>query len=150
MLIFAADIAPLPPEFQLGLISLVGVLALVAIILGVFRRHPPLDTDLATLRLAIQGLQKSVDALTSAEKLYAQHITEIANLQEKVKSLEARRELDQAAQRTYTRETTREIFERLEAINKSFATNVQNFERAMGRIEGAQAQIAQRLDSLET
>jgi hypothetical protein len=79
----------------------------------------------------------------------AGHASEIEALQEKVRVLEEHRERDLQAQRTYTRETTREIFVALDNLKSSFSSNIQQIERAMGKLEGSFDGLDDRVSRLE-
>ena len=114
-----ADFTPLSAQAQLAVVSLLAVLLIVLNILAHLRRKPPLDAELVKMNGAIEGLQSSFNGLA-----------------EKVRSLEEHRERDLAAQRTYTRETTREIFLKIDELKDSSATNFKIVERAIGQLEG--------------
>jgi chromosome segregation ATPase len=131
-----ADFTPLSPSAQVAVVSVLGVIAVVVGIWVAVRRRPPLDTELEKLNSAIAGLQKAVDALTKTAGEHAHHATEIQALKSKVTTLEEHREKDLHAQRTYTRESTQRIFDRLDELKDSFNSNFQAVERAMGQLEG--------------
>jgi chromosome segregation ATPase len=131
-----ADFTPLSASAQVAIVSLLAVLLIVLNILALLRRKPPLDTELVKLNSAIDGLQKSVDSLNATAKEHADHDAEITALKEKVRTLESARETDLQAQRKYTRETTHEIFEKLDELKDSVNANFQSVERAMGQLEG--------------
>ena len=141
-----ADFTPLSPQAQLAVISVLAVTLLVLAILSHVRRKPPLDSELVKLALAIEGLQKSVDVLTDAERIHATHAVEISSLQDKVRELEGHREEDQKSNRTYTRETTREIFLKLDELKDSVNSNFRTVERAIGQLEGKVANLTTQIN----
>lgn len=155
-----ADFTPLSPQAQAAIFSVIAIVLAILAIRGYLRRSPPLDSELVKLNTAIASLQTSVEELSKTQKSHATHAIEIDALQEKVRRLESNREEDMRAQRTYTRETTREIFEKLERVatgfaekvdkvSASFASNVQKLEGALGRLDGTCEQLSKRLDRLE-
>lgn len=131
-----ANITPVSTEWQSGLFSVLAGLALILAILAHFRRKPPLDTELVKLHSAIESLKVSVRTLNETATRHAEHAPEIASLKEKVRTLEAAREADLAAQRKYTRETSHEIFAKLDELKNSVSQNFQRVERALGQLEG--------------
>lgn len=131
-----AQFAPLSAAAQWAVISILTGTLLILSISAFFRRKPPLDSELVKLNLAIDGLQKSVESLTSAQQTHASHASEIEALEKKVAVLEQHRENDQHAQRKYTRETTQEIFNKIDGLKDSFSSNLQRVERALGNLEG--------------
>lgn len=131
-----ASLAPISTEWQAGLISVLAGLALILSILAHFRRRPPLDSELTKIHSAVETLRKAVETLDETAKSHAAHGTEIGALQDKVRRLETQREIDLANQRKYTRETTHEIFEKLDALKSSVSSNFQEMERSLGKIEG--------------
>lgn len=131
-----AQIQPFAPSTQVAFISFLGIVLLLLGIWAHFRRRPPIDVDLAKLASAIEALQGTVAKLTERTDSQAHHATEIEALQKEITGLRIAREADVAAQRSYTQRTTREIFERIEGVERAVATNFQSVERALGRIEG--------------
>lgn len=131
-----AEFTPLPPAAQWAIVSILGVVATLAIIWGTLRRKPPVGEDLVQLRSSIDALNKSVESLTKAHEKHATHATEIETLHEKVRDLERLREDDQKGNRTYTRESTERIFKRIDELSNSVASNFQRVERALGQLEG--------------
>ncbi|MEK7766793.1 MAG: hypothetical protein AAB368_11190, partial [bacterium] len=137
---------PLSPQAQLAGISILGMTLLVLTILSHVRRKPPLDSELVKLALAIEGLQKSVDVLTDAERTHATHAVEISALQHQVQELEGYREDDQKSSRTYIRETTHEIFGKIDDLKDSLNANLRMVERAVGQVEGKVERLAEQID----
>lgn len=131
-----ADFTPLSPQAQLAIISLLVGATLILGIRATLIRKPTLDSELVKLNAAIESLQKSVDSLSDTAREHADHATEIEALKEKVRTLEGARENDLAAQRRYTRETTHEIFEKLDELKSSVSQNFQALERGIGQLEG--------------
>jgi hypothetical protein len=131
-----AQFTPLSPGAQLAIVSLLVIVGALVALWSHLKRKPPLDSELIQLHTAIGALQKSVDGLNATAKEHADHNIEIAGLKEKVRILEQSREVDLAAQRKYTRETTHEIFEKLDELKSSVGQNFQAVERALGQLEG--------------
>ena len=151
-----ADFAPLSPTFQSDIYSVVLIFAAVGgLILGAIgiwvsmRRQPPLDAELVRFSSAIDVLKKSVDELAETAKEHADHESEITGLKEKVKLLESRREEDLQAQRKYTRETTHEIFEKIDGLVETFNNNTRTMERALGGVEGGLKGLQDRVGNIE-
>lgn len=136
MLPLLAQFTPIPPGTQLTMVSLLAAVLMVLNILQIVRRKPPLDTELAKIHGAVQSLQASVQKLDGTVGAHASHSSKIESLEKQVRDLELKRETDLAAQRKYTRETTHEIFEKIDGLRMSLNGNLQSVERAMGRIEG--------------
>jgi cell division protein FtsL len=131
-----AQFTPLSPAAQLAIVSVLAVAVALVTLWAHLRRKPPLDSELLKLHTAIESLQKSVEGLDATAKKHADHNVEIAGLKEKVRLLEVAREADLAAQRKYTRETTHEIFEKLDELKTAVGNNFQRVERAIGQLEG--------------
>lgn len=131
-----ANLKPLSPEIQTSLFTIGGVLMGVVAVLIYFRRNPPLEAQLAAFRAAIATLQKSVDQLATSARAHATHAAEIADLQQEVNKLRSQRDADQQTQRSYIAKNTRELHERIGAVEASINRNFQTLERALGRIEG--------------
>lgn len=131
-----AQISPLSPEFQLGLISLLGVAVLVQSLVAAFRRKPPVGEDLVQLRTSIDSLKKSVELLTLAHEKHVAHSAEITALQKEVDRLKTQREEDQRSARSYTAQSNQRIFERIDELAETVAANFQSVERAIGKVEG--------------
>jgi predicted nucleic acid-binding Zn-ribbon protein len=148
-MLLLAETSPLSNEFQLNLISLLGILALILSILAYFRRKPSLDTELIQLRTTIESLTATVAKLVTNQEEHATHAQQIADLKHEVVQLKAHREEDQRSQRTYIRETTKEIFTAIDALKSTFSTNVQAMERALGKLEGSMEGIGDRVSRLE-
>lgn len=132
----AANIAPISPEWQLGLLSVLGILFLVLSILGHFKRKPPVDSQLVALNTTIEGLKDAVEKLTATQATHASHSSEIQKLQDEVKELRAHREADLRSQREYTRQSGERIFSRIDELDRSVNNNFQSVERAIGNLEG--------------
>lgn len=131
-----ANFTPLSPAAQLAIVSLLVVAVALVTIWSHLRRKPPLDSELAKLHGAIESLQSSVKLLSDTAREHADHNSEIRALKEKVRGLEIARESDLAAQRKYTRETTHELFQKLDELKGSVSSNFQAVERALGQLEG--------------
>lgn len=166
-----AEFTPLSPSAQLAIVSLLATVLAVLNTLSFFKRKPPLDSELVRLNAAIGGLKEAVDKLGKAADDHASHATEIEQLKAQVQTLTKQREEDARSQRTYTRETSHEIFKKLDDIAKSFAdkvdqvgtrftdkvekvsasfaSNVQQMEGTLDRLEGTADQLSKRLDNLE-
>jgi chromosome segregation ATPase len=158
--ILVAQFSPLSPAAQTAIVSVLAIIVTLLVIRSYVRRDPPLDTELKTLSLAISGLQQTVSKLTSAQEKHATHETEIDELKTKVASLEALREKDKeavdkkrdedlSAQRKYTRETTKEIFDKLDHLQDSFSKNFQLVERTLGNVEGQLKGLTDRVANVE-
>lgn len=134
-----ASFTPLSPGAQLALYAVftvvVGGSTLWANIRA-GRRKPTVDVDLVKLAASIEHLQKTVDTLATTAERHASHASEIAGLKRELDDLRKLREADAASHRGWGAKTTREIFDRIEAVEKSVAANFQSVERALGRIEG--------------
>lgn len=153
-----AQFSPLTPEFQLGFISILAV----AVLVQSLRRKPPIGEDLIKLSGAIEALNKAVEDLTKANEKHLNHATEIEQLKEKVRLLDARREADQRAfqeklaaldgrreedqarNRSYTAQSTERIFKRIDELAASVSANFQSVERTLGQLEGKVSAIADR------
>lgn len=131
-----AQFTPLTPAAQLTIVSILAVAVALVTLWAHLRRKPPLDTELVKLHAAIAGLEKSVIQLSETAREHSDHNAEIRALKDKVRILEVAREGDLAAQRKYTRETTHEIFEKLDELKSSVSSNFQKVERAIGQLEG--------------
>lgn len=136
MLPLVAEFTPLPPSAQLAFVSLLTVVVTLASLWSMLRRRPPLDAQIAKFEATIAGLTESVDKLTEAQEAAAGHSAEISALKDRVAALETQREADADAAREDLRRTTRELFDRIEGVEKAVATNFQAVERALGRLEG--------------
>lgn len=152
-----AELTPLSVQAQLTIFSLLSLAIMVLTIHALWpKRNPTLDTQLAQFGGTIKTLETSVAALSTAMTKHATHEAEISQLQQKVAALESRREADQAkrdtdlaAQRAYTRETTREIFEELRNVSAAFAENTKSLERALGQVEGKIEGLTDRIGHIE-
>ena len=143
-----ASFTPIDAGFQLNVMSVLGVVGVIAGLWAVFRRRPPVDVDLVRLHTSIQSLEKAVDALTIAHKRHEAHENKLAELDSKLRHLESLRESDAHTQRSYMAKTTREIFDRIESesrvtqdkldtLTHTVAENMQRVERGLGNVEGA-------------
>ncbi|MBI5770896.1 MAG: hypothetical protein HZA93_24170 [Verrucomicrobia bacterium] len=164
----AADFTPLSADFQVNVWNLVSLLIALGTLWAFGRRKPPLDAQLVRLETSIEALNRNMADLATAQKQAAGHELEIAALKDKVRNLEARRDEDLRAQRTYTRETTRELFEkmesnaritqdrldalandfaaRIETLSQSLSENIQSVERGLGRLEGQMESMRDRMN----
>lgn len=151
-----AEFTPLDPKFQVNVMSVLGIVGVIAGLWAMFRRRPPVDVDLVRLHTSIEALEKAVDALTVAHKRHEAHENKLSELDSKVRHLEQLRESDAHAHRSYMAKTTREIFERIEsearitqdkldALMVSISTNLQKVERGLGNVEGAMDFIKEHL-----
>jgi regulator of replication initiation timing len=141
---------PLSSGFQTDILSLIAVIGALVAIWAVFRRKPPIDSELVKLQLSIENLQQAVTDLVANQRLCGAHRTETADLKRRLGELETRRESDSHAQRTYTRESAHDIFSKLDATKDALAVNIQAVERAVGRVEGEMKSIGERMGRLET
>ncbi len=130
----AASFTPISEDFQLNVWNLMVLAAAIIALLASFRRKLPLESELVKLQGAIDGLQKSVEALTRAERSHAGHETEIASLRSKITLLESRREEDLRAQRNYTRETTHALFTKLDENSSKTHQKLDNFTSSVNTI----------------
>lgn len=141
-----AEFTPLSPQAQLAVVSLLAVGLLILAIRGHLRRSPPLDSELMKLSLAIEGLQVSFAKLNVAMESHATHASEIAALQDKVRTLEEHRENDQKGNRTYTRESSERIFRKLDELKDSVSANFQSIENRLGRVDGSIEQLTAQIN----
>ncbi len=170
-MLLLATFQPIPENAQWVIVSLLGIALTLLLIWSLVRRRPPLDSELVKLSLAIKGLQDSFAELNAAMKAHAAQAAEITALQKQVRSLEEHREKDLQAQRTYTRESTRELFAKLDAqgqltqekldaqgqltqhrldrINDSLNANFISVENRLGRVDGAIEQLTTRLNLIK-
>jgi hypothetical protein len=151
-----AEFTPLDAKFQVNVMSVLGIVGVIAGIWAMFRRRPPVDVDLVRLHTSIESLEKAVDALTIAHKRHEAHENKLAELDAKVRHLEGLRETDAHAHRSYMAKTTRELFERIEsegritqdkldALTASLGENMQRMERGLGNVEGTMNIIRDQL-----
>ncbi|MBM3851594.1 MAG: hypothetical protein FJ399_00400 [Verrucomicrobia bacterium] len=141
-----ADFTPLSAQAQIAIVSVLGLALLVLAIRNHVRRQPPLDSELVKITIAIEGLQSAVATLNESVREQAGHAAEILALQTKVRDLETKREEDLRAQRSYTRETTRELFEKLDDVKTSLSANFQSVENRLGRVDGALEQLTAQIN----
>lgn len=136
MLLPLAEFSPLSGSAQWAIVSILSV-ALICVSLWVLlRRQPPLDAHLAKFEATIAGLTDSVNKLTEAQEAAAGHAAEIRTLKERVATLEQLRDTDAKAQREDMSTNTRQLFDRIDGVEKAVAMNFQAVERALGRLEG--------------
>lgn len=131
------EFAPISPEWQAGLASLLGATALVLGILAYFRRKPPIDAELVKLTASIESLRESVDELKRARNDHNSHGQRIAALEQRMPVIEAQIATNTASLRDETTDCINRVYDVIRKLDESTADNLKAIERAIGRIEGA-------------
>lgn len=143
---FAASFAPISSDFQLNVWNVLTLVGALVALWAAVRRKPTVDVDLVQLKSSIDGLQKSVDALTANQKEHAANAVEIDQLKAEVRELKSHRENDGGTQRRHIAHLSREIFDKIDALDNKFSANLQSIERGLGRFDGAFDLIRDRLN----
>jgi hypothetical protein len=125
-----------------AIITTVTVLEKIDAIVQRRKRQPSVDVDLVGLQAAIKTLTSSVDELKAARADHVGHRERIVALEEKCRSLDAEANAAAASQRSHLAKLTRELYERIENVEKTVALNFKEVERGLGRVEGALSHIS--------
>lgn len=168
----AASFTPITAEFQLNVWNLLTLIGALLALWASLRRKPAVDVDLVQLKGSIEGLQKSVDALTAGQRSHDSHQSEIATLKAEVRELKGHREVDGGAQRRHIGYLQKEIFDKIESqggimqdkidtlsaqtqqrildLSTQFTANLQSIERGIGRFDASIDFIRDRLNGAKS
>ena len=147
----AAAFSPQNPAFMVGVVGVILTVFYAVDKIDVFiqrrRRQPSVDVDLVGLQAAIKTLTASVDELKAARADHNGHKERIGALEERCRTLQAKVDENAATHRSHLSKLTREIFERIETLQSSVASNFKEVERGLGKVEGAVEQVVERLNA---
>ena len=113
------------------------------------KRSPSVDVDLVGLSTAITTLTQTVEELKAAKDHHNGHKERIAALETKCTELKSQLDREISTQRSYVAKTSKDIFDRIESVEKSVSKNFQEVERGLGRVEGSLGQIAQAVTAAQ-
>lgn len=130
----AADVEPIANSWQLGFISLLGIVYLVVSILGHFKRKPTLDGELVKLTTSITSLEKTVEKLVEAKDLHSTHSIQFKTLERENTELRARVEKLDAENRKFVIEMADKIFDRVEAHGELTQAKLDTLNNTVSRV----------------
>jgi len=124
-----------------GIVSAVMVADRIDSMLERRRRKPSVDVDLVGLQASIVTLNKTVEKIEKAQAEHNGHKERLAALEKKTEELDKEAAETAAAQRRHLQKLTQEIFQRIEGVESTLASNFKELERGLGRVEGQLTQL---------